>query len=121
SCLLHPAFSQISMLDSLDAALAVTTDDTAKAKLLIRIAFETGLNDNPAALVKARQALHFAGQIGYERGVVDAKKILGRLHYEKGALDSAMIYYSDVLPEYQKRGDQIALANMYRDIAQVHL
>ena len=109
------------MLDSLDTALAVTTDDTAKANLLIRIAFETGLNDNPAALVKARQALHFAGQIGYERGVVDAKKILGRLHYEKGALDSAMIYYSDVLPEYQKRGDQIALANMYRDIAQVHL
>ncbi|MEZ5198218.1 MAG: tetratricopeptide repeat protein [Bacteroidales bacterium] len=91
--LLQVSFGK-SSIDSLQAVLEKTSEDTSRVKTLIALWEATAYSDMESAWKAAYDAKQLSEKLNYPRGLAESCHRIGILHYNHGVWDSAIIYYS---------------------------
>jgi len=89
-------------LDSLQAELAKSKEDSAKVKLLLKICSLHSAVSDSEKIVLAKRALQLAKKINLQRGILSAQMNLGAAANGLGKYDEALMYLNEALKTAEK-------------------
>jgi len=104
----------LALIDSLKTALSGTSDDTLKVNLLCKLTYHYSQINMETSRKYADQALTLAEEIKWEKGIAQAKQVIGRNHWQNGKFAEALKYHFEALNIFQK-------LNITGSVAIVHL
>ncbi len=111
-------YPQQSKIDSLQALLKTTKEDTNKVKVLNSLCIElAGNNSNSKeAFPYAEYALILAERLEYKKGIANSCSNIGMMYYYKGDYDKALAFDLKSLNIHIELGDKLRIALLYDKI-----
>src|SRR3982750_3343085 len=99
-------------VDSLKSLLQSSIGDTAKVKLLLKIAINYRATDPSLAIPYTDQAKELATQLNYQSGVALAYKYAGLAYLDQGKYVKAIENWNYSLKVFQDIDDKIGVSNI---------
>jgi two-component system, NarL family, sensor histidine kinase UhpB len=113
--------AQPSRVDSLERAISIAKDDTAKFRLMISLGDAYNTIDQGQAAKVVDAAKLFANRLHYTSGEAISERWIGNLHRRKRAFEDGITHLREAARIYQSLGDTIGLADVYLDLGNAFL
>ena len=107
-------------IDSLKYQLAFSKNDTAKVKLLLKIATVYRGTDPKLAIPYTDQAKELAAQLNYQSGLALSYKFAGLAYYDQSMYVPATENWNHALGVFENIDDKSGVSNMYNNIGVVY-
>ena len=112
--------SQSLSVDSLKSLLSSSREDTAKVKLLLKIATAYRGTDPQLAIPYTDQAKELSSQLNYRSGLALAYKFAGLAYYDQSKYVEAIENWNHALKVFEGAGDKSGVSNMQNNIGVVY-
>lgn len=119
-CVYSLCIGQSVSIDSLKTLLSVAKGDTAKVKLLLKIATAYRSSDPELAIPYTDQAKELSAQLNYQNGVALAYKFKGLAYYDQSKYVEAIDNWNHALKVFQDIEDKAGVSNMLNNIGVVY-
>jgi serine phosphatase RsbU (regulator of sigma subunit) len=106
------AFAQDPDPDSLGAVLERTPEDTSRVNVLNVLAYSLHRTNPEEAIKYGLDAIVLADEIGFQKGLAEAYKIVGLGYYMQGNYTEALRNWESSLKLFELLGDEPGIANV---------
>ncbi|MFL5764431.1 MAG: tetratricopeptide repeat protein [Bacteroidia bacterium] len=106
------------VIDSLERALRIETQDTSRIVKLCNLSFECSSRNTDKGIEYAEKAQALSRKINWKKGTALSLQFLGRNYWRAGNYKSALLYHQESLQLWIKIGESKQIAALYLYIGQ---
>ena len=113
-------YAQHEVVQALEDSLATAESDQRRIDILNSLAVNSFEYDLALSQNWAEEAKELAGSIGYQAGIADANRWLGKIYNAKGKTPESLEFFMNALAVYEAMEDSVELADIYKNLANVY-